>query len=118
MSKALASAAHLKPEIRLQQAVSLYEADLANEQRDTFRAERSQSEKSPPDQFDVLRLTADIDSKCQKKSGRCFGTRMTNFLHAIQHFAVVGDVMVGGSQNMIACGIVGADNERSACNCI
>jgi hypothetical protein len=30
---------------------------------------------------------------------------MTNFLHAVQQFAAIKDVIVGGSQNLIACGV-------------
>ncbi|KAL9074784.1 MAG: hypothetical protein Q9157_004274 [Trypethelium eluteriae] len=105
ITKSLLNAAPLKPEIRLQQAISQYEADLTNEQRVIFRAEKSLLAKSPPGQHDVLRLTAEIDNRYQKKTNRCFGPRITNFLHAIQHFAAVGDVMVGGSQNIIACSV-------------
>jgi hypothetical protein len=37
MSGALANASRLKPEIRLAQAVSQFEADLSSEQKATFR---------------------------------------------------------------------------------
>ncbi|KAF2179093.1 hypothetical protein K469DRAFT_674764, partial [Zopfia rhizophila CBS 207.26] len=36
---------------------------------------------------------------------RCFGPRLTNFLQAVQQYAALGDVIVGGSQNVIACGV-------------
>ncbi|KAJ4138505.1 hypothetical protein NW768_002340 [Fusarium equiseti] len=56
---------------------------------------------------DVMRLTAEIDLKATSKHGRgrCFGPRMTNALQAIQQFAALGDIVVGGAQNLIACGV-------------
>ncbi len=107
MSMMLANASQLKPEIRLAQAVSQFEADLSSEQKTTFRAWRSQSRDSPPDPSDVMRLTAEIDRQASGKvSGqRCFGPRLTNFLQAVQQFAALGDIVVGGSQNIVACGI-------------
>lgn len=108
MSAALATASRLKPEIRLAQAVSQFEADLSREQKARFCTYRSQSLDSPPDTSDVMRLTAEIDRHTYGKvvSGRrCFGPRLTNFLQAVQQFAALGDITVGGSQNIVACGI-------------
>jgi ankyrin repeat domain-containing protein 50 len=54
-----------------------------------------------------MRLTAEVD-RCASKmgsGGRCFGPRLTNVLQAVQQFAALGDIIVGGSQNMIACGV-------------
>ncbi|KAK3376466.1 NACHT domain protein [Lasiosphaeria ovina] len=107
MSSALANAAPLKAEIRLAQAVSCFEADLSSDQKAALRAQRAESSKSPPDGRDVMRLTAEIDRRTAGKlgGGRCFGPRMTNVLQAIQQFAALGDLVVGGSQNIIACGV-------------
>ncbi|RYP71282.1 hypothetical protein DL769_004719 [Monosporascus sp. CRB-8-3] len=107
MSSALANAAPLKAEIRLAEAVSLFEADLSTEQKATFRSYRSQSCKSPPDIHDVMRLTAEIDRHTSSKlgGGRCFGPRLTNALQAVQQFAALGDIIVGGAQNIIASGV-------------
>jgi hypothetical protein len=106
MSSVLVDAARLKPEIRLAQAISQFEADLSNEHKTTFRTLKSQALKSPPDTSDVMRLTAEMDRQMAKKAGgRCFGPRFTNFLQGVQQFAALGDVIVGGSQNMIACGV-------------
>ncbi|KAH0551075.1 hypothetical protein GP486_007577, partial [Trichoglossum hirsutum] len=103
----LANTSRLKPEIRLAQAVSQFEADLSSEQKSTFRTYRSQYRDSPPDPSDVMRLTAEIDRQASGKVGgrRCFGTRLTNFLQAVQQFAALGDIIAGGSQNIIACGV-------------
>lgn len=95
--------APLKPEIRLAQAVSAFEADLTSEQKADFRISRTQTQKSPPDLSDVMRLTAEIDR--QRAGRRCVGPRMTNFLQAVQQYAALGDVIVGGSQNILACGV-------------
>jgi len=116
MSSALGKAALLKAEIRLAQAVSLFEADLSQEQKAAFRTQRSQSCKHPPDVQDVMRLTAEIDRGTSGSSrglrvasggrwGRCFGPRFTNVLQAVQQFAALGDVIIGGSQNIVACGV-------------
>ena len=107
MSYALANASRLKPDIRLAEAVSQFEADLSTEQKTSFRICRSQSRDSPPDPSDIMRLTAEIDRQTSGKvrSRRCVGPRLTNFLQAVQQFAALGDVILGGSQNLIACGV-------------
>jgi hypothetical protein len=107
MSTAISNASRLKPEIRLAQVISQFEADLSSEQKATFRNYRSQSLDSPPNPRDVMRLTAEIDYRASGKIGRvrCFGPRLTNFLQAVQQFAALGDIIVGGTQNLIACGV-------------
>ncbi|KAH7371516.1 hypothetical protein BKA66DRAFT_572757 [Pyrenochaeta sp. MPI-SDFR-AT-0127] len=106
MSDVVTNASRLKPEIRLAQAVSQFEADLSDKQKTTFRTLKSQSRNSPPDPSDVMRLTAEIDRQILRKAGgRCFGPRFTNFLQGVQQFAALGDVVVGGSQNIVACGV-------------
>ncbi|KAF2198077.1 hypothetical protein GQ43DRAFT_458101 [Delitschia confertaspora ATCC 74209] len=93
----------LKPEIRLAQAVSAFEADLTSQQKASFRTYKSQSRDSPPDLTDAMRLTAEIDRNASGR--RCVGPRLTNFLEAVQQYAALGDVIVGGSQNIVACGV-------------
>ena len=107
MSYALANASRLKPEIRLAQAVSQFEADLSSELKTRFLTCKSQSRDSPPGLGDVMRLTAEVDRSAPGKvgGGRCFGPRLTSFLQAVQQFAALGDIIVGGSQNLIACGV-------------
>jgi hypothetical protein len=104
--KASAKASSLKPEIRLAQALSEFEASLTQEQKTTFRMLKSQSVSTAPTPSDVMRLTAEVDRRMSKKfSGQCFGPRFTNFLQGVQQFAALGDVVVGGSQSLIACGV-------------
>lgn len=107
ISAALEKARPLKVELRLAQAVSQFEAELPADQKAAFRAQRSHSCRSPPTIHDVMRLTAEIDSVTSTRVGghRCFGPRFTNVLQAVQQFAALGDVVVGGSQNIIACGV-------------
>ena len=107
MSYALANASRLKPDIRLAQAVSQFEADLSSEQKTRFNTYKSQSRDSPPGLSDIMRLTAEVDRRPSGKAGgaRCFGPRLTNFLQAVQQFAALGDIVVGGSQNIIACSV-------------
>lgn len=106
MSSALAKASSSKPKFRLARAVSDFEDDLSDEQRSTFRAQKTQTISSPPDLSHVMRLTAEVDRQLSKKySGDRFGPRFTYFLQGVQQFAALGDVVVGGSQNMVACGV-------------
>ncbi|OQE31901.1 hypothetical protein PENSTE_c001G06158 [Penicillium steckii] len=104
MSLAITKASRLKPEIRLAQAVSEFEADLSTEQKATFRTNRSKTISSPPTSQDVMRLTAEID-RGTGNGNRCLGPRLTNVLQAVQKFAALGDIIIGGSQNLVACGI-------------
>ncbi|KAF2832802.1 hypothetical protein CC86DRAFT_389249 [Ophiobolus disseminans] len=96
----------LSPEIRLAKVISEFEADLSDEQKSAFRTLNSQSLSTTPDARDVMRLTAEVDRRISKKfSSQCFGPRFTNFLHGVQQFAALGDVLVGGLQNLLACGV-------------
>lgn len=106
MSLALKKASKLKPEIRLAQAVSQFEADLSAQDKRELHTYRQQMSENPPNPSDVMRLTAQIDRLASTKGARrCFGPRFTNFLQAVQQFAALGDVIVGGSQNIIVCGV-------------
>ncbi|OAL50438.1 hypothetical protein IQ07DRAFT_587101 [Pyrenochaeta sp. DS3sAY3a] len=106
MSLIASNAARLKPEIRLAQAVSQFEASLSDDLKSEFRNNRARSLSSAPTSNDVMRFTGNLDRKLSGKAGsRCFGPRFTNFLQGVQQFAALGDVIVGGSQNIIACGV-------------
>ncbi|KAJ6193133.1 NACHT domain protein [Bipolaris maydis] len=105
MSSALAKASPLKPDIRLAQAISEFEADLSPEQKSKFRTLSSQSRSTTPSPHDVMQLTAEVDRYTSKFGSACFGPRFINFLHGVQQFATVGDVLVGGSQHLLACGV-------------
>jgi hypothetical protein len=106
MALAFSNAAQLKPEIRLAQVLSEYEAILDDDQKVKFRAYRRQS---PPNAADVVRLTAEIDrdETRSRKSRQCVGTRLTNILQAVQQFSILVDILIGGSQNLIASAVWG-----------
>ena len=102
MSIAVRQTANLKPELRLAQAISEFEADLSDEQKQQYRQDKSK----PLHSDDVMRLTAEIDrSMLIQGSRRCFGPRLTNFLHGVQQFASIGDIVIGGSQCLPAIGV-------------
>lgn len=105
MSQSLAAGTRLKPEVRLAQVISLFEADLPGHQKIAFHNDKAQVCETPPSAQDVLRLIAEVDQRALVSKRRCFGARMMNVLEAVQQFAALGDIVVGGSQNIIACGI-------------
>ncbi|CAN9200387.1 unnamed protein product [Alternaria alternata] len=104
MASTLSTTGPLEPELRLANAVSQFEASLSDGQKIAFRNQRTQSLQSPPSTKDVMRITAEIDIS-QKAGRRGFGPRFTKFLHGAQQFAALGDVIVGSSQNVVACGV-------------
>lgn len=101
MAVSTASLGKLSPEIQLIQAISEYEAILSTDDKASLQHLK---DKRPPDTIGVVQFTAVIDRTSQAGE-RCGGTPFTNVLHAIQAFATVGDVVVGGSQNMMASGL-------------
>ncbi|KAH6611849.1 hypothetical protein C7974DRAFT_323779, partial [Boeremia exigua] len=106
MSSALSKTPPPTAELRLIQAISEFEADLSSIEKAKYRTLKSQSLSTAPSPGDVMCLTAEIDRRISDKfSGRCYGPRFTNFLQGVQQFAALGDVLVGGSQNLIACGV-------------
>ncbi|CAG7561108.1 unnamed protein product [Fusarium equiseti] len=105
VSSAVGFTAKLKPEIRLAQAISEFKASLQNKnQRARFKNLHSQS---PPSPDEVIRLTEEInrDGARTHRSWRPYGTRLVAILERMRQFAPIGDVLVGGSQNLIACGV-------------
>ncbi|RSL49755.1 hypothetical protein CEP54_012262 [Fusarium duplospermum] len=105
LSSAVGFAAKLKPEIRLAQAISEFGASLNTQnQRTRFKNLQSQS---PPSPDDIIRLTEEInrDGARAHRSWRPYGTRLVAILERMRQFAPIGDVLVGGSQNLIACGV-------------
>lgn len=98
-------AARLKPEIRLAEAISQFEASLSADDKAVFCDHRAKALECPPDTADVMQFTALIDRQLSNKAGRCLGPRYTNFMQGVQQFAALRDVIIGGSQNIIACGV-------------
>jgi ankyrin repeat domain-containing protein 50 len=104
MALAYRSANKQKAEIRLALALSHFEADLPPSQKAAYIADKAQFLSTPPDIDDVRRVTAEIDSK-MGSGQRCYGPRFTNALQAVQQFAALGDIVLGASQNIIACSV-------------
>ncbi|KAH7138965.1 hypothetical protein B0J11DRAFT_588594 [Dendryphion nanum] len=104
MAMVITKAAPLKADVRLAQAIFQFEQSLSTHQKTVFWEHRAQTLKCAPGIDDVMRLTAEVDQK-GKIGSRCIGPRFTSFLHAVQQFAALGDVVVGGSQNIVACGV-------------
>ena len=105
MELAISNAAALKPEIKLAQALSEFEAVLGDSQKASLRTYKGQR---PPDVQDVMRLTAEIDKEsARRKSRQCVGPRLTNILQSVQQFTTVVDLCIGGSQNLLASAIWG-----------
>ena len=105
MSKAISKAAPLKPEIRLAQAISEFEKDLTNLQKDDLRSQK-ESQSRCPDMTDVMRFTAQIDRSLSAHGVRqVYGPRLTNFLDGVQKFVSLGDLLIGGSQGMVGRGV-------------
>ena len=101
-----AQAARLKPDIRLAQAVSQFKSSLNSSQKADFDIRINESLKNTPGPTDVLRFTSDFNKRVSILSGnRCYGPRFHNFLQGVQQFAALGDVVIGGSQNIIACSV-------------
>lgn len=101
MALSVSNNGKLNPEIQLARAISEYEAILLGHEKASLRHLKAQN---PPNAVDVVRLTAEID-RTSHTGRRCVGTRFTSVLQAIQSFAALGDVIVGGSQNMMASGL-------------
>lgn len=60
-----------------------------------------------PDLTDIVRVTEEISDACVKKHGgwRQHAVRVIPFLNRICEFAPIGDVIVGGAQNLMVSGV-------------
>ena len=101
MDLILRGASKLKAEVRVRRAISEFEATLSDEKKIAFRSERDAARQNPPGPMDIKRFLAQID----KQPGQPYGRRFKKVLELIQQFLTLGDLMVGGSQNIIACGV-------------
>jgi hypothetical protein len=106
MALILFQAGKLKPEIKLVQAMSEFEQALPPKYHAEFKVWKS---RSPPNRESVIGLTNELARDGEKTHGRfwraCFGPRLEPLLHRIQMFTKAGDILIGGSQNMVASGV-------------
>ncbi|KAF4201891.1 hypothetical protein CNMCM8927_000979 [Aspergillus lentulus] len=105
MEISIANASKLKPEIRLVQALADFKAVLSTDRRARFDKSIAAFKNHPPDANDVNRLTAEINRDIQQTTRRCYGPRFVHVLQAVQQYASIGDVFIGGSQNLVASGV-------------
>lgn len=105
MEGPIANVAKLKPEIRLAQALSAFKAVLRADRRAKFDVSIATFKDHPPDAKDVNRLSAEINRDIQQTTRRCYGPRFVHVLQAVQQYASMGDIFVGGSQNLVASGV-------------
>lgn len=106
ISKALTLSGKLKPEARLGVALSEFAAALNERDRSRFTSMRAKSKKAPSAD-DVIRMTEELNREGARrhKTWQPYSTRLGAFLSGLQSLASLGDVVIGGSQNLIACGV-------------
>ncbi|KAF4465428.1 Ankyrin repeat-containing [Fusarium albosuccineum] len=105
MSVVVPSPTPLCPDVRLAKVVSEFGAGLDEKHRPIFKTWQTHS---PPSESDVIRLTEEVNrdgSRLHQGSWRAFGTRLFKLLDQIQILIKPGDILVSGSQNMVASGV-------------
>lgn len=106
VSKQFALSGRLKPEARLGLAISEFAQSLDDERRKEFRRMQAAGSTQISGR-DVIKVTEEINQEGARRhrSWRPHGTKVGGFLSRIQNFASIGDVLIGGSQNLIATGV-------------
>ena len=105
MAVALRKAARLRPEIKLSQALHEFESILNQGERDRFNVFKKES---PPGASAPLTFTCILDRELgAQHRRRCIGPKAINLLQSAQQFSSVVDVLIGGSQNLLASSIWG-----------
>lgn len=108
-SKQLALAGRLKPEARLGVALSEFAQVLDSKRREEFRKSQSSTGLAPSGS-DVIGFTETLNREGRRRHKQWGqdGTRVGSLLARVQCLSSIGDVVVGGSQNLIASGVWGA----------
>ena len=96
MALVISTAAPLKPEINLAQALHNYEAILSDKDKSQLHAQER------PDARAVIQLTTLIDSNCKSRRTQCMGQRLMNFLESIRQFSEVADTFVSSHPEIAA----------------
>lgn len=104
-SKQLTSSGRLCPEARLGVAVSKFAQVLDDGRKKQFREMQSTGIQLTGQ--DAIRVTEELnrDSERQHHIWRPYGTKCGAFLDRLQALAGIGDVVIGGTQNIIAASI-------------
>ncbi|KAK0646727.1 hypothetical protein B0T16DRAFT_458614 [Cercophora newfieldiana] len=98
----------LPADLRLAQAISEFAQILDGPSKQRFRELQVQLTTASPSANDVIRLTEELNRDGAKRHASwqpATGTRVGGFLRRLQQFAASGDVLIGGSQNLIASGV-------------
>ena len=101
MAFAMAKAAPLRPDIKLSQALSDFEAVLTEDQK-SFHNTLS------PRSNEVMAFTCEINRQNASRRSRVWGARLTTFLNAVRGFTTIVDAIVGNVDNPIAGAVWGA----------
>ncbi|KAK3950453.1 hypothetical protein QBC32DRAFT_399480 [Pseudoneurospora amorphoporcata] len=102
------SPTQLSPELKLYQAVGEFAQALDGEKKQDFMRLQARCAGSPPTAFDVIRMTEELNREGARRHAAWTpapGTRLGGFLSRIQKFAEAGDVLIGGTQSLIASGV-------------
>ncbi|KAM0323944.1 hypothetical protein ACHAQA_008525 [Verticillium albo-atrum] len=107
LSRIIAKSDPLKPDIRLVDAVSKFAAALESSELKKHKATFKNLRSGSPTAHDVVRLTEEINRDGQRlhKTWWPCGTRFLAIFEQIHVFTRAGDILIGGSQNMIASGV-------------
>lgn len=98
----------LSADLRLAQAVSEFAQALDDPTKQKFRLLQVDLAKTAPSAADVIKLTEELNRDGSKRHASwrpAAGARVGGFLRRMQQFAAAGDVLIGGSQNLIASGV-------------
>ncbi|KXH34003.1 major facilitator superfamily transporter [Colletotrichum simmondsii] len=84
-----------------------FSVSLKRHQDDSHIRFKNLQTRSPPTAMEVLQLTEEInrDGAHRHRSWRPNATRLVTVLERIRQFAPIGDVLVGGAQNLLASGV-------------
>ncbi|UQC73496.1 major facilitator superfamily transporter [Colletotrichum lupini] len=84
-----------------------FSVSLKRHQDDSHIRFKNLQTRSPPTAMEVLQLTEEInrDGAHRHRSWRPNATRLVTVLERICQFAPIGDVLVGGAQNLLASGV-------------
>ncbi|KAH8886888.1 hypothetical protein GQ53DRAFT_874485 [Thozetella sp. PMI_491] len=104
--KALALAGQLSPEARLGLALSGFAEVLDGKHRAKFNSLRSSSNVQPSG-WEVIQFTEEINREGSRlhRSWQQAGTRIGVFLGRLQSLVAAGDVLIGGTQNLMISGV-------------
>jgi len=100
--------AKLDASLRLSQAISEFGALLDSVNAKHHAVFKTLRTRKPPTAYDVLQFTEELNRdglRLHRTWWKRYGTRLVKILDHIQIVMTAGDILIGGSQNMIASGV-------------